>query len=55
MFLYCLSLNHTCFVEKTPKPGVIVTEPKLIRANTKRDENTIFGSQLKEKIDSVMS
>ena len=55
MFLYCLSLNHTCFVEKTPKPGVKINEPKLIRSNTKRDDIATFGNQLKEKLDSVMS
>ena len=57
MFLYCLCLNHTCFVEKTPKPGVTVQEPKMIRTNTKMclEKTSTLGAPLKEKLDSVMS
>ena len=57
MFLYCLSLNHTCFIEKTPKPGVIVEEPKMVRMNTKKsiDKYSNKDYQLTEKLDSVMS
>ena len=57
MFLYCLCLNHTCFVEKTPKPGVVVQEPKIQRTNTKMsmERTNTLGAPLKEKLDSVMS
>ena len=58
MFLYCLCLNHTCFIEKTPKPGVIIEEPKMQRTITKKsiEKYSITKEmQLTEKLNSVMS
>ena len=55
LFLCCLCLNHSCFVEKTPKPGVNVQEPKLQRITTKTSLERTGTNQLKEKLESVMS
>jgi phospholipid-translocating P-type ATPase (flippase) len=55
LFLSCLCLNHSCFVEKTPKPGVNVQEPKLQRITTKTSLERAGTNQLKEKLESVMS
>ena len=55
LFLSCLCLNHSCFVEKTPKPGVNVQEPKLQRISTKTSLERAGTNQLKEKLESVMS
>ena len=55
LFLCCLCLNHSCFVEKTPKPGVTVQEPKLQRATTKTSLERAGTYSLKEKLESVMS
>ena len=58
MFLYCLCLNHTCFIEKTPKPGVIIEEPKLQRTITKKSiekYSLTKEMQITERLNTVMT
>ena len=54
-FLYTLCLNHTVFVEKTPKPGVEVKEPKIQRTNTKAAKALDITGQMGSKTSSIMS